>query len=88
MDFNVEKERCVFAKTGFGDSEYKCDLLSEECNGLKQTKICKFYKTKEEFDAANDRAIELCRDKHLCGDCKYRKKACLKSTEGKSSAVL
>ena len=33
-------------------------------------------------------AIELCRDKHLCGDCKYRKKACLKSTEGKSSAVL
>ena len=75
-------------KNGFGDSEYKCDLLSEECDGLKQTKICKFYKTKEEFDAANDRAIELCRDKHLCGDCKYRKKACLKSTEGKSSAVL
>lgn len=88
MNFNVEKGRCVFAKTGFGDSEYKCDLLSEECDGLKQTKICKFYKTKEEFDAANDRAIELCRDKHLCGDCKYRKKACLKSTEGKSSAVL
>ncbi len=44
MNFNVEKERCVFAKTGFGDSEYKCDLLSEECDGLKQTKICKFYK--------------------------------------------
>lgn len=88
MNFNVEKERCVFAKTGFGGSEYECDLLSEECDGLKQTKICKFYKTKEGFDAANDRAIELCRDKHLCSDCKYRKKACLKSTEGKSSAVL
>ena len=29
MNFNVEKERCGFAKTGFGDSEYKCDLLSE-----------------------------------------------------------
>ena len=32
--------------------------MSEECNGLKQIKICKFYKTKEGFDAANDRAIE------------------------------
>lgn len=37
--------------------------LVRNVNGLKQTKICKFYKTKEEFDAANDRAIELCRDK-------------------------
>ena len=58
MNFNVEKERCVFAKTGFGDSEYKCDLLSEECDGLKQTKICKFYKTKDCLLYTSDAADE------------------------------
>nr|DAY01425.1 MAG TPA: hypothetical protein [Caudoviricetes sp.] len=87
MDFEIETKRCVFAKTGLEASDYHCDLLDEECDGLRQTEACKFFKTKEEFDADNDKAIDMCRDKHLCSSCKYRKKACLKSTEGKSDAV-
>lgn len=88
MNFDIETKRCVFAKIDLIASDYRCALLDgEECDGLSHMKTCKFFKTKEEFDAANDRSIDLCRDKKLCYDCKYRKKACLKSTEDKSNAV-
>ncbi len=88
MNFEIETERCVFAKTGLEASDYRCDLLDGvDCDGLRHTKTCKFFKTKEEFIAANDRAIDLCRDKKLCDGCKYRKKTCLKSTEDKSNAI-
>ena len=39
---------------------YECaGLIEKECNN------CKFYKSKEQFDRENDRAMKLCQDRGI-----------------------
>lgn len=81
----MNEEKICFALkiTGVGCS---CLTGEEECNGLNDK--CKFHKTRKEFVEASDNAIEICRAKNMCVDCKYMKtdagrlsKPCKKSTE-------
>lgn len=70
-------ERCYFAKEGFDGCS--CGILTEECVGYKSD--CKFYKTKEQYIAQRDKAIDRCREIGKCRGCEYRKKPCRKSDE-------
>lgn len=57
-----------------------CGALSgTACDGVNLD--CKFYKTEKMFLDARNRAIELCRKRGKCIDCKYRPAPCKLSSE-------
>ena len=52
-----------------------CGALSgTTCDGVNLN--CKFYKTEKMFSDEKDRAIERCRAKGSCDNCKYRNLPC------------
>lgn len=53
-----------------------CLLLGEKCTGTRSKRVCKFRKTTREYIEANNRAIELNREKGNCMKCKYRSLKC------------
>lgn len=69
-------KRCAF----LSDFNNKCIALTvNECDGLNTN--CSYYKTKEEHEADTDRAIDICRKKGLCRECRYRAVPCSKKSE-------
>lgn len=79
--FKVEnKTVCNFCENN------KCRVFSSKtCNGYSER--CKSFKTHSQFVADTDKAITRCRELHLCDGCKYRKVACLLSSEERSDEV-
>ena len=68
------KEVCRFSVEG------NCNILDKKCDGKKEK--CSFFKTEEEYQKANDKAIRRCRELGLCTNCKYRpEKKCQLSDE-------
>ena len=66
---------CYFARWGGA-----CAALDGiTCRGVNLN--CKFYKTEKQYIAEQDRAIDICRQKRICGKCKYHPIPCRKSTE-------
>lgn len=78
----LERSRvCTYSRGG------ECQILADGkksvvCDG--RAADCSFYKTREQAVADSDRAIEICRQKELCKNCKYcvAPSKCKKSTEG------
>lgn len=74
----MRPKKCYFVIDGAG----QCSILNDvRCTGYNPR--CSFRKTKDEYNSEKDRAIDLCREKGLCENCKYMPdtKRCLKSTE-------
>ncbi len=71
--------KCYFANFN-KRSQYACRILKvEKCDGLDTS--CSFFKTEEKFNSDRDKAIDRCREKGLCNDCKYNQKFCMKNDE-------
>ena len=47
-----------------------CGILTDTpCSGKKSK--CSFYKTEKQYYIDRNKAIQLCRDRGICDDCKY-----------------
>lgn len=78
---NNEENICYFAGLKSKDT-YSCGILNVNVCSGKDTN-CAFYKTKEKYNANRDKAIDRCRNKDICNDCKYTSVQCVKSSENK-----
>lgn len=82
---NNEKQICYFAGLKSKDT-YSCGILNVNvCNG--NDAHCSFFKTAKSFSASRDKAIDRCREKGLCSNCKYVTATCVKSGENKGSHI-
>lgn len=54
-------------------------LAGTTCDGANLD--CRFFKTEKMYSGERDRAIERCRERRMCTDCKYRPVPCKLSSE-------
>ena len=81
MVMNIEDQTCYFAEPNFkGTYSCRC-LFVEVCSGNDVN--CSFYKTPKKYNFDRNKAIDRCREKGLCFNCKYVDASCVKSTENK-----
>ena len=71
----------------------KCAYIGDNVNGKKGCKVifnnecdgsnhkCSFYKSRRQHIEDRDGAIDICRKKGLCNNCKYNPVPCRKSYE-------
>lgn len=71
----LENEKCGFVETG----GHCYILVGIRCDGTD--KLCKFRKTKEQFQHERDRSIIINRVKGNCEQCRYMGTPCRLSTE-------
>ncbi len=75
---NNEEKKCCFANS----SKISCScriLTIDACDGFNTS--CSFFKTEDKFNSDRDKAIDRCREKWICHDCKYSKIPCIKANE-------
>ncbi len=71
-------EKCAYM--GNVNGKKGCQIIfNDECEGYSQN--CSFYKSRRQHIDDRDKAIDICRKKGLCVNCKYTSVQCRKSDE-------
>lgn len=72
-------EKCAYIGDNVNGKKGCKVIFNNECDGSNQK--CSFYKSRRQHIEDRDRAIDICRKKGLCNNCKYNPVPCRKSDE-------